>query len=226
MMGTMKVLLGMFYRKRKKALFVIIFDNSEESAEKVLPLQKIYSIGDSVMIRNSGNLQLMANLELALSDLYNPILTIAYDTSGKKYGQVIDIIIDNNYNISEFVFANNVKCDCKKIANFNNNICILYKENDTLRLGDLKQRLKIPKNHNQSIVQIMNSEDIQNQEKSPVLPNRAVANYKLLLDRKIMKNISSLNGKVIIKKDTKINNTIIDIAKRYGVLRELTQFSM
>ena len=216
----------LFDRKRKKALFAVIFDNSEESPERVLPLQKIYSIGDSIMIRNSGNLELMSNLDLSLSNLYNPVMTTAYDTSGKKYGQINDIIIDDNYNISEFIFSDGVKCNCKKIANFNDSVCILYKENDTIKLWALKQRVKIPKDHNQSIVQIMNSEDMQTQEKSPILPNRAVANYKLLLDRKVTKNISSLNGKVIIRKDTKISNTIIDLAKRYGVLRELTQFSM
>ncbi len=154
------------------------------------------------------------------------MLTTTYDTLGKRIGQVTEIIIDDRYNISQFIFSNGDSCNREKIANFNNNISVLYGENDTVKISRLKPKFVMPKISNQPIVHILETPEVEPEKKPLILPNRAIANYRLLLDRKVTKNIRLMNGEVVIRQNSKINHAIIDIARRNGLLKELTQYSI
>lgn len=209
--------------KRKRALYAVIFDSLEDTPERVLPLQKIYSVGDCVMIKNDKDLELFSNLELSMSAFCNPMLSTAYDTSGKKLGQVTDIILDDKYFIEEITLSNGERCKGCNLACFNESTCIVYRDGDTIKVSSFKPKFTMPKITSPTIVRIMDEPEPQ---RVPTLPNRAIANYRLLLNRKVTKNISSLNGEIIIRQNSKINHNIIDIARRHGLLRELTQYSI
>lgn len=60
---------------------------------------------------------------------------------------------------------------------------------------------------------------------SPTMPKTILANSNFLLGRKLEKNIYSQNKELIARKNTKITQEIINKAKMYYKLRELTKFS-
>ena len=59
-----------------------------------------------------------------------------------------------------------------------------------------------------------------------ILPQRTVANFNFLLNRKVSKNIVNFNGEIIIKENQIINSKVLDIAKNNGKIRELTKYSL
>jgi len=56
-------------------------------------------------------------------------------------------------------------------------------------------------------------------------PKRIITDYRFLLNRMLSDNIILSNGEVLIRKGSKINSKIIEKARTFGKLVELTQKS-
>ena len=53
-------------------------------------------------------------------------------------------------------------------------------------------------------------------------PARIISDYSFLLDRKVLADVYNTTGELIIPANSRITTEIVDIARRYGKLVELT----
>lgn len=218
----------------KKIQSLNIFDEEEE--EYILNANKIYNIGkNSIVIKNNEALILSINQEECNEN--NPINLEVYSTSGNYLGRLVDIELNEKFEVENFITTEQ-KIEYKKIVNVGQNIII----NDTdkqIKLCNLKPKQIKQKNVELQNVTIMpkiseptleQAEEIVEDKKSykinaEPLPQKAVGNTNFLIGRKALKTIYGINNEVIIKKDTLINAKNLENAKKHSKLVELTVFS-
>lgn len=230
--GTVKN--AIFDECYKKVQTLIIFDEEEE--EYSLKTNKIYSIGNnSIVIKNSEALELSINQEIPAEK--NPINLEVYSTSGNYLGKLIDIELNDKFEVESFITTEQ-KIAYKQIINVGPNI-IINDGDKQLKLCNLK-----PKKINKKAVEILNvtimpkiSDPVEDQTKQVVeekksykinaqpLPQKVMGNGNFLIGRKALKTIYGINNEIIIKKDTLINSKNLESAKKHSKLVELTIYS-
>ena len=228
----------LFNYETGKAKYLVVFNLNDE-ATYVLPVSKIYLIGnDAIAIRNSSALHLYESRELELIELCNPINSSAFKINGDLLGTVTEVELDEKYFISKIIINNDKEIEKKSIAIFNEKIVIVYDKNSKINIKKFYDKTKIKNSQTDSrIVNILQIKDdnkkshiemMQNDILIPnktLIPNRAIANYNFLINRKVQKNIMSQTGDLLIKQNTKINTHTINVARLNGKLSELTKFS-
>lgn len=215
----------------KKIQLLKVFDEEEE--EYCLSSSKIYSIGkNSIVIKNSEALSLCLN-ELNTKD-NNPINLDVYTTSGDHLGKLVDIELNDKFQVENFLTLEQ-KIPHKKLINIGNNL-IINTTDKQVKLSNLKP--KISKNNiklNNVISILPKIEDPQTENEEPVkklykistetVPQKVIGNSNFLIGRKALKTIYGLNHEIIIKKDNLINAKNLETAKKHSKLVELTVFS-
>lgn len=216
------VVNNILFNNKKQAKYLIISRNDEEFL--VLDTKDIYKLGNNtVIIKNSSVLNLMDSKEQEIKDCFSPINSIVVNINGDFLGYVIDINLDEKFNIISLDSQENKTVNLKQILNLSESAIIICSENKKApKLSQFKQKEKIEiinKNTNNLPVKIL-------EKTSTILPNRSVANFNFLLNRKVSKNIMNFNGEIIIKENQIINSKVLDIARINGKIRELTKYSL
>ncbi len=231
----------LFDTTTKKAKYLVVF-NYDNDAKFVLPTSKIFSVGNgAVSIRNSSALNLYDSKELELLELSNPINSTCFQTNGDLLGTITDIVVNEKYNIEQLIINQDSEIALNSLASINENVVLVYEQNSKINIKNFYDKTRIkPNNSDTRIVNILeikeaNDNVIQTENKAnstiirpskTQVPNRAIANYNFLINRKVMKNILSHNGDLLIKQNTKINERTINLARLNGKLNELTKFSV
>lgn len=206
-----------------KAKYFVVF-NENTDLTYVLPTNKIFSIGqDAISIKNNSCLSLYENKELELNKLTNPINSMAFSVEGNFLGYVTDIDLEKNYTIKSLI-VNNQEISLKNIAGFNLNTTIVNFDNK-VNIKKFYDRKKIISSEDNRVVNIVKLETNSSPSIS-IAPNRAIANYAFLINRRVAKNILSQNGSLLIKQNSRINAETINIARQNGKLKELTKYSV
>lgn len=216
------VVNNILFNNKKQAKYLIISRNDEEFF--VLDTKDIYKLGNNtVIIKNSSVLNLMDNKEQEIKDCFSPINSIVVNIDGDFLGYVIDINLDEKFNIISVNSQDEKTINLKQILNLSDSAIIVCSNNKIVpKLSRFKQKekIKIPTKNNENLaVEIMD-------KNNTILPQRTVANFNFLLNRKVSKNIVNFNGEIIIKENQIINSKVLDIAKINGKIRELTKYSL
>lgn len=207
------IVYNTLFDKQTKSLKYLVILDEENDIEYILNTKDIFhSSHDAIIIKNSEILDLKQNLEMELSPLENVVLKPIYSVDGISHGVVKDIEINNKYKIE------NIITESKTIAEKN-----IVKIDKITLVSDRKicvARYK-PKH------KFVSTENypVYIQTTSPKTPTKVSINEDMLLNRTVYRSIIDSQNKVIIKQNTLINNSTIEIAKKHGKLKELFRYS-
>lgn len=208
-------------KKLKKLLWLEIFDD-ESQEEKLVSLKNIcYLNNDAIMLKNNENIFLMNTLE---TNCINPIGYKVYELNGKFDDKIIDFVYDKSLNIETVILQNNKQLKIDEILNVGFGI-VIKKDNSNVKLYNFKPKTKIITNDD------IKEQKVEALERKITMvkqhPNKILtAGYEFLIGRKVGQNIYSENKQLLVKKNTKISNQVIDIASQNGKLKELTTYSV
>lgn len=205
------IIYNALFNKETKHLDYLIILDEENEIEYALSTQNIlHSSHDAIIIKNNTSIELKNDIDMKLSTLENIALKPIYSAQGINYGVIKDIELSSKYKIenietstSNISVKNIVKIDKVVIAS-ENKICI--------------SRYK-PKPQFDTII------NYPVEIATPKLPIKTSINEDLLLNRTVYHPIIDNNNNVIIKQNSIINNNIIELAKKYGKLKELVRYS-
>lgn len=207
------ILNALFDKQRKTLKYLIIYDDIND-IEYIVDAKHIVNLSNSaVTIKNTELLQLKQSMELKLLDYENIVMKQAFSVLGQAFGVVVDIDITNNLKIDTIYLSNNYKLPLQNIVKIGN---IIISSDKKICLSKYKNKPQIIKKKNYSVTL---------QSLPPKMPTKAIINEDLLLNRTVYNTIYDSNNKAIIKPNTIINNSIINLAKKHGKLKELTRYS-
>ena len=226
--GTIKDVC--FDNQYKKIVSLTMFDEHEE--EFVIPANKIYSIGDKVVIKNSEGL--ISTINQAETTQNNPINLQVFSIDGESFGRLSEIEFDDKLHAVSYKTKTKT-FSSSQIVNVAKSI-IINLSDKKVKLSDFRPRKisTLISSTPQETVKIMAPQI----EESPTIqssgnftintspsPQKIVGNTNFLLGRKVLKSIYSVSNQLIIKKEATINEKILDIARKNGKLSELTLYS-
>lgn len=202
----------LFDKISKKIKYMLVVDE-ESNIEYSLKINDIVTLSeDAIMIKNSECLTLSNSMELELEQYQNLSMKPVYDVNGTDMGTINNVSIDDAFKIKYLHTNKNQKIDERSIAKIEK---IVLCSTTKINLSKYKKRRKpTPTN---TLVEI--------QAPQPKLPNKAIINENMLLNRMVYNNIYDEHKKVIIKANTIINNYVIELAKKYGKMKELIRYS-
>ena len=204
---------ALFDKEKKTLKYLIIYDDVND-IEYVVETKHIVNFSnDAISIRNNELLELKQSLDLKLLSYENIIFKNTYSTTGQSYGFVKDVLINENYKITELVLNNDELLLTKNIIKIGK---IIICGDKKISLSRYKLKPQILKNENYAVTI---------QSTKPKLPIKATINEDLLLNRTVYNTIYDSQNNAIIKANTIVNNSVINIAKKYGKLKELTRYS-
>ena len=183
----------------------VVFDIDENEFE--LSVQDIYSIGDYVSIKN------MTKLKPSVIQINDIVNKEVIDSDGKSYGKIIDVEIDEFYNVLEII------TDKTSVKNYS----VLYAGEEFVING--KERLNSSKlKPRTSVFRTFENKNISvkiqsvKTEKQPIKINW---NTDVLLGRKLTVDIFGKNNEIIAKKNQIINEKVINNAKLHNKVNYL-----
>ncbi len=205
--------------ENNKIEFLLVY-NEEDNLKKLVAFNEIYSISESgIAVKNSAFLNLYESMELKSCKCYNPINTMVFKVDGSYLGKVTDVVISKN-KVTSFLI-NDIETDIKEVLSFNNSLTLIKS-----KLGQRASAFKLPEIKTKVLdtkVSIQSPSPTRNQ--MVITPKRAVVNYSFLINRHVTKDILSTTGEVLLKRDTLVTLGVINLAKQFGKLKELTLFS-
>ena len=206
--------------KLKKILWLEIFDD-ENQDEKILNVKSIFSLkNEAIMIKNNEGIFNSNTIDF---NCVNPLGFKVYDIDGKFESKITNLLFDDKFNITSTLLQNNLSLDNNTILNTGNNLII--KSNKKVKISYFKPKAKIELQQN--IEQKVEALEIKNTPVIKAHPNKFLtAGSEFLIGRKVGQNIYSNSKQLLVKKNSKITNQIIDIASKNGKLKELTTFSI
>ena len=243
-----------FDRKFRKLKYFILFDDMDNIVEeKVLALDKIYKVGeDAIVIRNNSCLELLKSMEAKL-EKNNPINSQVFDTTGKYLGLITDLKMSDNFLVETIVINNTYEVPISMFISSNSHIFIIQNNLNPIATKNFRPRTDFPKTQqtNQEIFTLTSENEIIKRKleeslnnsniapinkKTPVLklstkndtllPNKVTSNVNFLIGRKATKNIYSPSNEIIVKRNTIISTNNIELARKYGKIKELATFSI
>ncbi len=205
-----------------KAKYLVVFQEKNDITY-LLPVSKIYSVGThAITIKNNSCLELLESKELELNELCNPIHSNAYQISGEWLGVVTDAELNKEFE-AKSIFVGNLELNMANISSFNKTTTLVQQEPKKVNLKNFYERKKAP--ILVADTRQVNIVELPNKEQGATIPNRAIANYSFLINRKVQRNILSTEGNLIIKQNSRIDPQTIHIARQNGKLKELTKYS-
>ena len=137
--------------KNTKVNYLIISGNDDETTY-LLPSNKIFAIKDAIIIRNQTALSVTADV-----GIQNIINANAYSISGKSYGKINEIELDDKFNVIN-IKTQNENLSPNKIIGFNNGILIFNDTDKKYTNSTFRPRIKLEQRPDTSIVNVMNAE--------------------------------------------------------------------
>ena len=175
--------------------FIVYSDKLDK--EFYLNIKRIYKINDIVFTKNASVYE-----ENGTQNTNSPINLPAYSSDGKNLGVIVDIEVDENFNVINFITANNdyIRNDIAKITN---SLVIFNNETLCIKTSAFAPRNKTIKKEASSTNIVTNF------------------NKSFLIGRKTTKDIFTFNNELLVKSGTIITERIVNIARLNGKLREL-----
>lgn len=169
--------------------------------------------------KNLSNTNKKPPLEYKLLSASNENMTILSNLDITKL-----ILCDNYYLIySNIKKSNNFKNNAKILKTVNSNTHVTLQQNS----DNINTQNSLPKAIQNNFKSILEIEENTYHDKTlpDTLPKKSITNYGFLINRITTKNIIINSGEILIKKGEIITNKIIQKARLFGRLIELTAYS-
>lgn len=186
-------------KKIKKILYYTIEDD-----RYIMP-SSIYTVGKNAIVVK--NMSVILD-EQSVSGIPLPLGIRVYNMEGEYIGKVRDISVKESGAINTLIMDNDECIEVSKILSASKNSIITMSANTTVKRSSFMRKTEKP------------AETIQTVVPNVVTP-RTSANISFLIGKICLKDIKGMTDEVIIKKGTKINTSLINIASQNGKLKEL-----
>ena len=198
------------------AFQVVLQEDNNEEEEVFLNKDSIKCIGDDAIILKQNTV-----FSNEGTPICSPINGLAYSTTGKLLGKIINIEVDKNYNVITIVTqTQNLKPE--NLVSFSNGLYIFNTENKKTKRysNEFIFPSKLPSIKVTSLPLIE-----EKKESVPFLPQKTVTNSEVLLGKRVSKTIQTPNGEIIAKMGCVITQKILLSATKNQKLRELAIYS-
>ena len=204
--------------KQKKCKYACIL-NEEDNILSIVDFNDIYKIGkDCVFIKNTTVMNLKDNFDKELEVCDNPINFKIYNINGNYIGNLIDIEINNKYEITSIIIDNGQTIKKDNIVNIGNIVLI---SDNTVKISKFKPIIKeIPINtinFNDKVLILNNTKEKNN--------NKIITDFRFLVGRILSKDVVALNGEIIARHGSIVTKDVVNKASYYGKLVEIARYS-
>ena len=207
--GTVSNLI--FSDKLKRLLFLEIFIDDEDDCEvKYLPVRSVHAYATNILTVKYPK-ELIAARPCGQAC---PVNLPAYDEGGKSLGCVSDMIFDGWAVAALCVRGKEYKPS--DILSRSDALIVMKKEGSKIKLTSRRASVPKPKTANPTERKVTITA-------LPPLPRHL--NYSFLYGRTAARNISALDGRLIIPAGLLITPEIVGIAKKNGVIAQLAMSS-
>lgn len=213
----------LFDPKSLKVKYMCVL-NEEDGIQHVLNISDIFKIGKNcVFIKNSKVLELECTQEHVLN-YYNNILNLkVYNMAGEELGNSQDIEIDEKFKINDIILNSQKVIPSSNIINIGKSI-ILTNESKA-NISRFKPRYKHIKYQEIDSNKVIILNDLNTKSKD-VINNKIMTNSSFLIGRTLTQDIQAPNGEIIAKKNSIINNELLNKASIYGKVIEIARHSI
>lgn len=242
MVGT--VISATFDKKmRRVCSLLVISDIDEEEIIYTIPINRIMTADNALTIKNRNCVRRYVESSIFVK---SPINHPVYSTTGEKKGIIRDVTFDeNNYQVLDLLLEEST-ISANDVASISNSLVIIKGDGFTRLQPPRAPRIrKSPKPYQEEIVEQElhqmnmeidddNDDEIDNIEPEPFKPQtlkveervntpaRIISDYSFLLNRKVLADVYSTTGELIIPAGASISIHTVEIARRHGKLVELT----
>lgn len=222
----------------KKLKNLVVFNDEQE--EFYIREKNIFCHGENAVF-------LKTNLKPPAENTYvSPLNVRAYDISGKLIGTIVDVLFEEDYKTVKCLLSDdkkqylsqNIVAHGKDAVIFDfsekpKKISVKKPEEDIEDLSAVHFTESPPEKEGQQAVSEANEPNAKEstaaadgeKPKEPIEPQKPsniVVGAKMLIGRKVKKDIFLRTGKLLIKEGTFITIDVINLALKYGKLFELT----
>lgn len=209
----------MFDYRQKKCNFACIL-NENDNIPRLIKFKDIFKIGnDCIFIKNLTCLDLETNCEKEMEENTNPINLKVYNLSCEFLGTSHDIIVDDNFRISQIVLNNGKIIERNDILNIGKSTIIVGSDVSIQKFKPVVKSIKIQN----SPKKVMILSDFINSETNT--QNKIITDFRFLIGRILSQDVIALNGEMIARKDSIVTKDIINKASSYGKLVEIARYS-
>ncbi len=209
----------MFDYRQKKCNFACIL-NENDNIPRLIKFKDIFKIGnDCIFIKNLTCLDLETNCEKEIEENTNPINLKVYNLSCEFLGTSHDIIVDDNFRISQIVLNNGKIIERNDILNIGKSTIIVGSDVSIQKFKPVVKSIKIQN----SPKKVMILSDFINSETNT--QNKIITDFRFLIGRILSQDVIALNGEMIARKDSIVTKDIVNKASSYGKLVEIARYS-
>lgn len=209
----------MFDYRQKKCNFACIL-NENDNIPRLIKFKDIFKIGnDCIFIKNLTCLDLETNCEKEIEENTNPINLKVYNLSCEFLGTSHDIIVDDNFRISQIVLNNGKIIERNDILNIGKSTIIVGSDVSIQKFKPVVKSIKIQN----SPKKVMILSDYINSETNT--QNKIITDFRFLIGRILSQDVIALNGEMIARKDSIVTKDIVNKASSYGKLVEIARYS-
>ena len=209
----------MFDYRQKKCNFACIL-NENDNIPRLIKFKDIFKIGnDCIFIKNLTCLDLETNCEKEKEENTNPINLKVYNLSCEFLGTSHDIIVDDNFRISQIVLNNGKIIERNDILNIGKSTIIVGSDVSIQKFKPVVKSIKIQN----SPKKVMILSDFINSETNT--QNKIITDFRFLIGRILSQDVIALNGEMIARKDSIVTKDIVNKASSYGKLVEIARYS-
>ena len=209
----------MFDYRQKKCNFACIL-NENDNIPRLIKFKDIFKIGnDCIFIKNLTCLDLETNCEKEMEENTNPINLKVYNLSCEFLGTSHDIIVDDNFRISQIVLNNGKIIERNDILNIGKSTIIVGSDVSIQKFKPVVKSIKIQN----SPKKVMILSDFINSETNT--QNKIITDFRFLIGRILSQDVIALNGEMIARKDSIVTKDIVNKASSYGKLVEIARHS-
>lgn len=208
-----------FSDKMVKLKYLEAFGADEENF--FVDVKRVFNAGENaIILKTCGT---VCESAAGCSPLNLPV----YTAEGEFIGVCSDVSL-NAYDCNSLLIDGKVAVACSQIVTVGSNAVIVNPEGKKL---PLKKKTK-PDNTvlaREKVENVKEQFDVSAPAQEPSalrLPDSVIANNKLLIGRKVQKDIYNQRGEIIIRKSNIITAYTLETAKKYGKLFELTVNSL
>lgn len=209
----------MFDYRQKKCSFACIL-NENDNIPRLIKFKDIFKIGnDCIFIKNLTCLDLETNCEKEMEENTNPINLKVYNLSCEYVGTSHDIIVDDNFRISQIVLNNGKIIERNDILNIGKSTIIIGNDVSIQKFKPVVKSIKIQNTPKK----VMILSDFIKNEATP--QNKIITDFRFLIGRILSQDVIALNGEMIARKDSIVTKDIVNKASSYGKLVEIARYS-
>ena len=211
---TVGTVIRVNINKRYKKLENLVIFNDDLDEDYAVNVNNIYSLNDVILIKNKDEINLSKAIETNLQTKV-PFNCKVVMLDGSNRGKLVDIAIDENYNIVE-LYTEDDKYSVDNILNIGKDILLLsttktflykFKPNVTIiKNTKTEQEVTILK---KAPYQIMDQNQFMQEDQQP---KKISTSADFLIGRKLQSTILDDKGNIIVKKNAIINKEIIEKA--------------